>query len=95
MSGAPRDPWFHLAQRTPARIGQGRAGVSLPTREVLSFALAHAQARDAVHARLSIDALANEIAALGLPTIAVESRAADRGVYLRRPDYGRQLTEAS
>jgi ethanolamine ammonia-lyase small subunit len=95
MSGAPRDPWFHLAQRTPARIGQGRAGVSLPTREVLSFALAHAQARDAVHARLSVDALANGIAALGLPTIAVESRAADRGVYLRRPDYGRQLTEAS
>ncbi|HEX4893034.1 MAG TPA: ethanolamine ammonia-lyase subunit EutC [Hyphomicrobiaceae bacterium] len=95
MSGAPRDPWFHLAQGTPARIGQGRAGVSLPTREVLSFALAHAQARDAVHARLDADTLADEIAVLGLGTVTVESVAPERAVYLRRPDYGRRLAEES
>jgi ethanolamine ammonia-lyase small subunit len=95
MSGAPRDPWFHLASRTPARIGQGRAGVSLPTREVLSFALAHAQARDAVHARLDVGALAAKLAGLGLRTVAVESEAVARDVYLRRPDLGRRLSKPS
>lgn len=95
MSGAPRDPWFHLANRTPARIGLGRSGVSLPTREVLSFALAHAQARDAVHADFDRAALQTSLAALGLQCIQVESEAGDRQTYLRRPDLGRRLAAPS
>ena len=93
---APRDPWFDLASRTPARIGLGRAGASMPTREVLAFALAHAQARDAVHARLDRVALAAQLSHLQLSTIEVQSEAGcDRPIYLRRPDLGRSLSEAS
>jgi ethanolamine ammonia-lyase small subunit len=95
MTGIPRDPWAILSSRTPARIAIGRSGASLPTREVLSFALAHAKARDAVHARLDRVALAARLQALGLATVEVESRAVDRATYLRRPDLGRRLDAAS
>lgn len=95
MSGVPRDPWMRLGVGSPARIALGRAGASLPTREVLAFALAHAQARDAVHARLDRTALGRELAALGLVAVEVESQARDRAVYLRRPDLGRRLDAAS
>lgn len=95
MSGPDRDPWHRLAARTPARIGLGRAGLSLPTRELLSFTLAHAQARDAVHASLDVVALETAARALGITPITVESAAADRQTYLRRPDLGRRLSEAS
>jgi ethanolamine ammonia-lyase small subunit len=92
-----RDPWAALARRTPARIALGRAGASLPTREVLGFALAHARARDAVHAVLDIDALRHRLLDIGLQSLAVTSDAAggDRSLYLRRPDYGRRLSAES
>lgn len=90
-----RDPWAKLARWTPARIALGRTGASLPTREVLAFALAHARARDAVHAPFDPGAIARGLAPLGLDTIEVGSDAIDRALYLRRPDYGRRLTRAS
>lgn len=92
---APPDPWRRLAALTPARIGLGRAGPGLPTREVLALALAQARARDAVHAPLDAEAVAGQIAALGLATVQADSRAPDRGTYLRRPDLGRALSPAS
>ena len=92
MSGPPRDPWFFLANRTMARIGRGRTGASLPTREVLAFDLAHALARDAVHARFDRATLAQALGRLNLPTVDVESEAVERQAYLRRPDAGRRLT---
>ncbi len=91
----PRDPWAALAARTPARIGLGRAGVSLPTREVLAFGLAHAQARDAVHGEMDRERLLAELAGLGLAPVAVDSRAVDRALYLARPDLGRRLADHS
>jgi ethanolamine ammonia-lyase small subunit len=91
----PSDPWRHLAAATPARIALGRAGGSLPTREVLRFSLAHAQARDAVHAGFDGARLATELRAEGFAAVEVASRAADRAAYLRRPDWGRDLSEAS
>ena len=84
-----------LAALTPARIGLGRAGASLPMREVLRFGLAHAQARDAVHAPFRPDEVAAQLAGLGVETLAVESAARSRADYLRRPDWGRSLSPES
>lgn len=95
MTPPPRDPWFSLANRTTARIGRGRSGASLPTREVLAFDLAHALARDAVHAHVDRVRLAHALAGVELATIEVESQATDRQTFLRQPDAGRRLSEAS
>ncbi|GEP10498.1 ethanolamine ammonia-lyase subunit EutC [Methylobacterium gnaphalii] len=89
------DLWRRLSRLTPARIGLGRAGAGLPTREVLSFGLAHAQARDAVHAPLDAVAVVAAIEGLGFSSLTVASQAADRAAYLRRPDHGRRLSEVS
>ena len=80
---------------TPARIALGRSGSGLPTNEVLKFSLAHAQARDAVHITFDAAGLAAAIEAIGLPTQQVSSAAATRESYLRRPDLGRRLDDAS
>jgi len=95
MKSIGRDPWANLGRWTPARIALGRSGASLPTREVLKFALAHARARDAVHAALDVEAIRAERAALHLGSIEVTSDALERAVYLRRPDLGRRLSQAS
>lgn len=95
MSRPPHDPWLFLASRTMARIARGRSGASLPTREVLAFDLAHALARDAVHARLDRARLADALGRLNLRTVEVESQAVERQAYLRQPDAGRRLSEAS
>jgi ethanolamine ammonia-lyase small subunit len=88
---AQADCWAGLRSLTPARLALGRAGASLPTGEVLRFGWDHAQARDAVQLRLDVHALEQEITALGLATVRVASRAADRSTYLMRPDLGRRL----
>ena len=89
------DPWVHVRRLTPARVALGRTGSALPTAEVLRFALAHAQARDAVHIPLDLGPLEADIRAAGLDTLRVESAAVDRATYLARPDLGRQLAASS
>jgi len=90
-----QDFWTRLVETTPARIALGRTGASLPTHEVLKFSMAHARARDAVHTPFNRDKVAWEIRRLGFETIFVESAAADRAIYLRRPDWGRKLSPSS
>jgi ethanolamine ammonia-lyase small subunit len=82
-----------LRSLTPARIGLGRAGAGLPTRALLDFGLAHARARDAVHAALDAHKLGFELSELKLFPQTVRSAAPDRATYLRRPDLGRKLAE--
>ncbi|NDL71856.1 ethanolamine ammonia-lyase subunit EutC [Vreelandella alkaliphila] len=92
------NPWERLRAFTDARIGLGRAGISLPTHQLLAFQLAHAQAQDAVHCPLECDALASELTtalSLSQTPIHVHSHAADRTMYLQRPDYGRRLNDDS
>ncbi len=88
-------PTAHLRAFTAARIGLGRTGGSLPTRELLTFAHDHALARDAVHSPFAAERLALELQALGTPTLLLESAAPDRAAFLRRPDLGRRLSEQS
>jgi ethanolamine ammonia-lyase small subunit len=95
MSEPAEARWASLAALTPARVALGRAGASLPTREVLALALDHARARDAVHLPFDADGVAREVAALGCDTRIVASQAGDRATYLRRPDLGRRLAAAS
>ncbi|MBB1361036.1 ethanolamine ammonia-lyase subunit EutC [Shewanella sp. SR44-4] len=93
------NPWRDLRRFTDARIGLGRAGISLPTSELLAFQLSHAQARDAVNLPLNIDALAIDLSNILLLDnvtypIRVNSQVDDRITYLQRPDLGRKLAES-
>ncbi|MCK7546734.1 ethanolamine ammonia-lyase subunit EutC [Marinobacter koreensis] len=90
------NPWRRLRAYTDARIGLGRAGVSLPTSELLAFQLAHAQARDAVHLALDMTTLCEQIEQIsGQAPLRLHSQAVDRVTYLQRPDLGRRLDEDS
>lgn len=101
------NPWHTLREFTDARIGLGRAGISVPTEHLLAFQLAHAQAQDAVHLALKTDQLASTIfneqqAGLfkhqlpqDVPPFILHSQAVDRPTYLQRPDLGRRLNNES
>jgi len=88
-------PLTDLRDLTPARVGLGRAGASLPTEALLDFTLDHARARDAVHAVFYSAAIVSSLHDLGLEAVEVHSRARNRADYLRRPDLGRMLDPAS
>jgi len=89
------DPWISLNRFTRARIAQGRAGHALPTRAMLEFQLAHAEARDAVQLPWDLHAFAEQLRQAGEETLLLETPVTDRYEYLRRPDLGRLLTEES
>ena len=89
------DPWQQLRRLTTARIALGRAGGSLRTRDLLDFRLAHARARDAVHAPFDAAAMAGRLRSLDRDVLCVESAAKTQADYLRRPDLGRKLSDVS
>lgn len=89
------DNWGSLKEFTDARISLGRCGSSLPLRESLSFKLAHAQARDAVHTPFAIGELRDNLTNAGYACLELSSKAQDRIDYLARPDKGRTLNETS
>jgi ethanolamine ammonia-lyase small subunit len=86
------DPWSALTRFTPARIGLGRAGGSIPTKPLLEFQLAHARARDAVQRDLDADAVQTVLAERGFEVLLLHSAAPDRRTFIQRPDLGRILS---
>lgn len=80
-----------LSTLTNARIGLGHCGVSLPTKHMLDFQLAHAMAQDAVYLELDAKVLDQ----LNIPTILLHSQAKNRIIYLQRPDLGKRLDQES
>jgi ethanolamine ammonia-lyase small subunit len=91
-----------LRNYTSARVALGRAGTSIATTDILDFQLAHAQARDAVHAEFDIAAFARRLeeelpslAKFHVPVLTLKTAAVDREEYVRRPDLGRVLAEES
>jgi ethanolamine ammonia-lyase small subunit len=89
------DPWENLRRFTQARIALGRSGLGLPTIALLELHLAHARARDAVHFPWGIAGVAAGVRSLGAECLILQTAVADRSQYLRRPDLGRVLAEAS
>ena len=91
-----------LRSITPARVGLRQTGSSITTSELLDFQLAHARARDAVHAPLQPSSMIAELHTLLNSTnhnqsevIRLHSAAKDRQTYLQRPDLGRKLDNPS
>jgi ethanolamine ammonia-lyase small subunit len=87
-----RDEWDAIRAYTPARVALGRAGNGLPTTRVLEFQLAHARARDAVHAHFEPAAIAR---AIDGSVVQLASQAGSRTDYLANPDLGRSLSSES
>lgn len=89
------DSWLALRRFTQARIALGRAGHAVPTRALLDFQLAHAQARDAVHFPWDMEAFAEQLCKLGEEVLLLDTPVTGRDEYLRRPDLGRILSEVA
>jgi ethanolamine ammonia-lyase small subunit len=98
----PSAAFRSLRDYTSARVALGRAGTSIATTDILDFQLAHAHARDAVHAKFEVQSFARrlqeELPSLDkfrLPVITLNSAAVDHEEYVRRPDLGRVLAKES
>lgn len=76
-----------LKERTPARVGSGRAGPRYKTLTMLRFRADHAAAQDAVFSQVP-EAYAQEN---GL--VALQTKCRDKDEYLTRPDLGRIFDE--
>ncbi|HXF17977.1 MAG TPA: ethanolamine ammonia-lyase subunit EutC [Burkholderiales bacterium] len=95
IAAVQADPWNALRRFTPARIGLGRAGGSIPTSQLLDFQLAHARARDAVHCEFDIEAFSRKLRETKIECLKLASAAVDRHTYIQRPDLGRILDDTS
>jgi ethanolamine ammonia-lyase small subunit len=79
---------FYL-DRTPARLGVGAAGVRCRTDTLLRFLTDHATAKDAV------SSVVDPAVVTKLGLVPLQSAARDRAEFLKRPDLGRRLCDAS
>ena len=88
---APADEkaFRRLKERTPARLGSGRAGPRYKTLTMLRFRADHAAAQDAVFSELPEDfGEKNDL-------VSVKTQCKDKDEYLTRPDKGRRFDEAA
>ena len=84
---ADGDKFRRMKERTPARLGSGRAGPRYKTLTMLRFRADHAAAQDAVFSEVDGDFPKKYDL---LPT---KTRCADKEEYLTRPDLGRCFDE--
>ncbi|GEN54566.1 ethanolamine ammonia-lyase subunit EutC [Halobacillus faecis] len=87
--GDETDDLKELKSKTPARIGVGRAGVRPKTDTWLRFRYDHAAAVDAVYGNVDRSLLES------LDLFVVNTKVTDQETYIRRPDYGRKLSDES
>ena len=76
-----------MKEKTPARLGSGRAGCRYKTLTMLRFRADHAAAQDAVFSQVSEDFAEKN----GL--IPVQTQCKSKDEYLTRPDHGRCFDE--
>lgn len=84
-----------LRRLTGARVLLGAAGAGVPTRAQQQFLLDHARAREAVWTEVDWPQVGGLLEGGGLAVEDAESLVRDRAEYLRRPDLGRRLSDAS
>ncbi len=83
------DAFRSLKEKTPARLGSGRAGARYKTLTMLRFRADHAAAQDTVFSQIPDDfAEKNDL-------IALQTRCTSKDEYLTRPDLGRLLSDES
>ena len=81
------DKYRLMKERTPARLGSGRAGPRYKTLTMLRFRADHAAAQDAVFSQV----LENFAEKHGMTEVV--TRCKDKDEYLTRPDHGRCFDE--
>ena len=84
---ASPEEYRKLKERTPARLGSGKAGPRYKTLTMLRFRADHAAARDAVFSQVPEEYAAQN------NLIPVQTRCTDKDMYLTRPDLGRIFDE--
>lgn len=81
--------------RTPARLLMGRAGAGYRTGTQMDLREAHAAARDAVRAELSVQEVFGDEFVERWKLFEVSSKARNKNEYLLRPDLGRRFEDKS
>ena len=89
LTEAPVDKerFAKMKQKTPARLGSGKAGPRYKTLTMLRFRADHAAAQDAVFSQIDEDFAAKN----GM--IPLQTRCKSKDEYLTRPDLGRTFDE--
>ena len=82
-----KDKFRKMKEKTPARLGSGKAGPRYKTLTMLRFRADHAAAQDAVFSQVSKDFASRN----GMTEVV--TRCADKDEYLTRPDHGRCFDE--
>ena len=84
---ADGEKYRRMKEKTPARLGSGKAGARYKTLTMLRFRADHAAAQDAVFSQVPEDFAPQN----GL--VPVQTRCHDKDEYLTRPDLGRTFDE--
>ncbi|MFI3312349.1 MAG: ethanolamine ammonia-lyase subunit EutC [Eubacteriales bacterium] len=82
---ANHDEFLQLKSKTPARLGNGRAGARYKTLSMLRFRADHAAAQDSVFSQVSKEFVEKN------HLVFVKTRCTDKDEYLTRPDLGRRF----